>query len=276
MNEIYLIYAFILVALTIITIIFYMNKKYSLNSNYIQNDYYYINGIPNNVYITWSSLNVPFGMYTTVMQNINNNPEFNFYIYNDEMCADFIRKNFNKDILNVYNNLKPGAYKADLFRYCVLYINGGIYMDIKFIIHEKLKNLINNYGSIFVADPQPDPINKNRCKKGTFNGFIITKKHNPVFIDCINQIVINYNNKYYGKNSLYPTGPCLLGYIIRNKYPKTKLKLKIIEHITGYTINDNNDNIIISQYTTYRHELMMFAKTKHYSDLWKNNDIYIF
>ena len=25
----------------------------------------------------------------------------------------------------------PGAYKADLWRYCILYIYGGIYIDIK-------------------------------------------------------------------------------------------------------------------------------------------------
>ena len=35
------------------------------------------------------------------------------------------------DVLNAYDSLIPGAYKADLFRYLVLYREGGVYLDCK-------------------------------------------------------------------------------------------------------------------------------------------------
>jgi hypothetical protein len=263
---------FLLYIILIILFIFNYFTKYSfvLNSNYIQSKYILINNIPNNVYLTWSSLNAPINMYSTVLNNINNNPDFNFYIYDDNACIDFINKHFDSDVLYVYKNLKPGAYKADLFRYCVLYIYGGVYMDIKFILHKKLKDLILKYNYIFVSDLQTD----KTCKGGCFNGFMISPKNNNIFIDCIKQIVVNYKNNYYGLNSLYPTGPCLLGNIIQTNYPFINYKLQIISKLSGYTINDEENNIIISQYLQYRFDLYFFSKTKHYSELWNNNDIY--
>jgi len=34
--------------------------------------------------------------------------------------------------------LIPGAYKADLFRYCVLLIHGGVYADVDVLLESNL------------------------------------------------------------------------------------------------------------------------------------------
>ena len=60
------------------------------------------------------------------------NPEFQHYIYDDGMCREFIKKNFNREVLHAYDSLEPDAFKADLWRYAILYINGGVYVDIKY------------------------------------------------------------------------------------------------------------------------------------------------
>ena len=44
----------------------------------------------------------------------------------------FIKSHFSKRVLYAYDKLIPGAFKADLWRYCIIYINGGIYIDIKY------------------------------------------------------------------------------------------------------------------------------------------------
>lgn len=277
---------YFIIAFTIIIIyikLMYFNKsiRYSLNpidnlyttlpSKIIENNY--INNIPNNVFITYSSLILPPYMANTIYDNVLKNPEFNFFVFDNDMCANFIENNFDNDVLIAFNNIKAGAYKADLWRYCILYVYGGVYMDIKFVLHYKLTDIINKYGSIFVKDID---YYKNSCKRGTFNGFMISEAKNPIFYDCIQRIVINYKNKYYGKNVLYPTGPCLLGYIIRSKYNDTIFKLKVVEGILGlpYTINDyDNNTVIISQYSNYRNELVK-SNNIHYGELWKNRDIY--
>jgi len=57
-------------------------------------------------------------------------PQYKRTIYNDSECAEFIKTHFHSSVLQTYMHLK-GAHRADLFRYAILYINGGVYMDIK-------------------------------------------------------------------------------------------------------------------------------------------------
>ena len=33
-------------------------------------------------------------------------------------------------VYDAYTRIKPGAFKSDLWRYCVLYVYGGFYIDI--------------------------------------------------------------------------------------------------------------------------------------------------
>ena len=210
------------------------------------------------------------------------------------MSYNFIKNNFDNSIANVYNKLKPGAYKADLFRYCILYINGGVYLDIKFKLHVKLVDLINKYGEIYVKDIVAN-LNDCQSKNPCFNGFIVSKPYNSVFLDCINQIKLNYETKYYGTSSLSPTGPCLFGSMLKSKKIKFNMKVLIYNNIfnnyilnydidylynyiigsRSYKITDMNNNIILSQYKNYRQELSKYSKTRHYGDLWNEKDIYI-
>jgi mannosyltransferase OCH1-like enzyme len=54
---------------------------------------------------------------------------FNYYFYNNKMCDDFIKNNFDEKTYNAYSILPMGVMKADLWRYCVIYKYGGIYAD---------------------------------------------------------------------------------------------------------------------------------------------------
>lgn len=291
MNNIYLL---ILLSISIIFIFNNHNKNNNLlyfcvillvwlliKNNNKENELYenttLINDIPTNVFLTFithGDFDMPPNMEKTLLDNKNNNPEFNFQVFKNKMCQEFINNNFGQNILNVYNGLKPGAYKSDLVRYCLLYINGGVYMDVKLKLHVKLKELINKYNEVYVKDPDWYP---DSCKRGCNNAFIITRKNNPIFLECIKLIEINYNNKYYGNNVLYPTGPCLLGYIIRSKYNHIKYNLKISRENkhSSFDIVDENNDIIVSSYANYRDELKLFPGTTHYGELWNKKDIYI-
>ena len=88
--------------------------------------------IPLHVYQTWSTKQLPPKMKQCVDLLASANPQFQFSLFDDDECADFIRNNFEEDVYQAYQTLVPGAFKADLWRYCVLYINGGIYLDIKY------------------------------------------------------------------------------------------------------------------------------------------------
>ena len=96
------------------------------------NDDNIYNEIPHIIYQTYQSEKLPEKMLESNNKLKLLNSDFSFELFNDNDCRQFIEENFNKCVLEAFDNLIPGAYKSDLWRYCILYLNGGIYLDIKF------------------------------------------------------------------------------------------------------------------------------------------------
>ena len=139
------------------------------------------------------------------------NSEYSYEYYDDRKCIDFIREYFPLEVLYAFYSLVPGAYKADLFRYCYLYIRGGIYTDIDNICMCNLKNFILNNDTFISV--------KDRPRGAIYNAFIASTPKNPVFKNAIDNIVYNVKYKIYPLNItgnyndkyLAITGPICLG-----------------------------------------------------------------
>lgn len=61
---------------------------------------------------------------------IDKNPGIHYRFYNDRDMLMYIERNFSRRVLECYNRLVNGSAKADLFRYCVMYVDGGLYIDM--------------------------------------------------------------------------------------------------------------------------------------------------
>ncbi|KHT40795.1 glycosyltransferase family 32 protein [Pectobacterium brasiliense] len=61
------------------------------------------------------------------------NPGWEYYFYDENSIIEYIEKHYEKETLNIYLSIDPkyGAARADLFRYLLIYIEGGVYLDIK-------------------------------------------------------------------------------------------------------------------------------------------------
>lgn len=164
-----------------------------------------------------------FGIYTKVPLNIFqaginkntisfnlqiNNPEFNYFYFDINDCEKFIFNNYPIAVYNTYKSLIPIEYKIDLWKYCILYKYGGIYIDDKYEDNIKLIEMIDH--NFFVK-------NKNYYyNKLLINSdFIITKINNPILNMAIDEIVKNFNNNYYGIDFSFPTGSGLLGKLFK-------------------------------------------------------------
>jgi mannosyltransferase OCH1-like enzyme len=223
--------------------------------------------IPLNIFQTWHSKKLPKSMFLAVLKIKKTNPRFNHYLFDDNDCRNFIKKHFDENVLNAYDKLIPGAYKADLWRYCVLYKMGGIYLDIKYIPVNKFKfrNLLNC--EYWVTDVDGN---------GIYNALMICNARNPILLNAINKIVENVKNKYYGVSFLEPTGPLLLGQYFTDE----EKKQSSIKHV----INGNNDCdklILLNNYPilrcfqNYYSEQNKYKIKKHYSELWHERNIYL-
>ena len=220
--------------------------------------------IPLDIYQTWFNKILPHGMINSINKLKKDNPEFNFHLFDDDDCKNFIKEHFGIKVSDAFDNLIPGAYKADLWRYCILYKKGGFYIDIKFHTNNfNLKQLADkNY---FVKDRDGRWENN---KIGIYNGFMVSKPKNPIFLNCINDIIKNVNSGYMGLNSLHPTGPGLIGNYFKNTD-------EFLLHFSknGWHIQYKGESIL-SMYENYRSEQIQYQKTPHYSTLWLKNFIY--
>jgi hypothetical protein len=251
------------------------NKLKTIKSTNFQIKESYQPVIPLNLYLTWGIKQLPPKMQENVDRMKKVNPEFDVYLYDDDDCREFIKNNFSDDILTAYDTLKPGAYKADLWRLCVLYINGGIYIDIKF-------NCINNFKFIALTEREHLALDRSGYWKkgqiGLFNALIVAKPKNELLLRCINKISKNVKNKDYSFNCLYPTGPGLFGeqYIkmLRENESTMEAELEKINLCMGHEQIIFNNVVILEYYKEYRAEQKLFAKTQHYVVLYTFKQIY--
>jgi mannosyltransferase OCH1-like enzyme len=245
-------------------ILHYITIKRKLNMPYPLKPYYN-NAIPLNIFQTWHTKYLPPLMDRAVNIVKNTNPAFKHYLYDDEDCRNFIRSNFSNEVLNAYDSLIPGAYKADLWRYCILYKLGGIYLDIKYIPVAGFKCINLSEKEHWVLDAD---------KNNIYNALLVCNAGNQILLNAINQIVENVKTKYYGDGSLYPTGPALLA-----RYFTNEEKQKFDMHHEWFKNFDNrfiyfNNYIVFKQYNGYREEHNKNEKVAYYGHLWSVRNIY--
>ena len=224
--------------------------------------------IPLHCYTCWHTKDLPPLMNQNYDLLVQQNPEFTHHLFDENDCREFIQNNFDKEVLNAYNNLIPCSYKSDLWRFCILYINGGIYMDIKYKCANNFKLIALTEQEYFVRD-----ISKHM----TYTALIVVKPENNIMLKCIQQIVKNVKTKFYGPSALSPTGPGLLWkYMSLEDINNLELyhKYIVIDNVISEYYIVYKDKIILRFFKGYRDEQSKYQKNKYYSKLWDLRQIY--
>lgn len=156
-----------------------INKKLNMKIDNVVEEKY----VAKNILQTFKNNNLP----EYIKDNLTNlNPGWEYHFYDDEQVKKFLKEEYSDFVLNKFNSFSRGAHKADLFRLCWLYKNGGVYVDIDAECFEPFDNLINNMeGDLFTM-----PITYARYdRKRLLNCFIIANKGNPLVKECIDNIL---------------------------------------------------------------------------------------
>lgn len=195
---------FYLVFITTVVWVFFSYKQFSVQPNHVivqvsfpsshetnlnyrflvHQTYYDLSKIPPKVEQNWKTFA----------------PEYKRILYDDKAVIEFLREHFSPNVLQRFMTLKRGAHKADLFRYCVLYIHGGLYADIKTELTRSLRDVIPRTDYMYVVRSMvniPIPFfNEPTC----YNGFLFSPPKNPFFLLLIQHILATPDyivNVYY-------------------------------------------------------------------------------
>lgn len=127
---------------------------------------------------------------------IDKNPEYEWLFMDDIRCDQFIKDNFNQEFYNMYKSLPFGVMRADVWRVCVVYVYGGIYVDTDCECIVPISQWINNY-SLVVAEEVPNGDIANFA-------FAAEPKHEAL-LSCINRFIELYkSDSFMSKTSSTP------------------------------------------------------------------------
>mmetsp|Transcript_9427 Transcript_9427/g.20914 ORF Transcript_9427/g.20914 Transcript_9427/m.20914 type:complete len:328 (-) Transcript_9427:56-1039(-) len=150
-----------------------------------------------------------------------------YIYYDDDSAAEFISTHFPPEVREAYDSIKWGAFKADLFRYCALLIQGGIYADTDILLESNLNLAVTPDIGFMV--PIDDPGSRSSHQMCLWNGLLAVAPGHPYLAKVIELVVNNIRNRFtvidydnmmcpdpelsisHAWDTLFPGGPCILG-----------------------------------------------------------------
>jgi Glycosyltransferase sugar-binding region containing DXD motif len=143
----------------------------------------------------------------SAIQSVKNaHPEATHHLFGGDELRSFIAANFDSDVVGAYDFLRPYAYKADLARYCLLYIRGGLYVDLGVRLLTRFEPPLGTGLAAF----------REYATSGVGPWWIsisvmFAAAGRPELRTAIDLLVQNCKDRYYGPTALDPTGPGLFG-----------------------------------------------------------------
>jgi hypothetical protein len=108
--------------------------------------------IPNRVYQTWKEQELPLALALEIRRFRKLNPDYSFSFFDDQQMAEYMESRYaGHPILPVFREARVPVLKADIWRYCILFREGGIYCDIKSAVKIPLRELLRDDVSELVS-----------------------------------------------------------------------------------------------------------------------------
>jgi mannosyltransferase OCH1-like enzyme len=216
--------------------------------------------IPLHIYQVWHDFkDMPSSVKESIETLKEQNPEFEHHLYDEAMCRTYLKNNFPKRVVQAFDKVVPYALKADIWRYCILYKKGGIYLDSKYYG-------IDGFKLITLTDKEYFCGVKHDDNSGIYNAFMICKPGNKKLLQSIKQFVKNTEENYYGHKALC-VGPLMMESFFTKKELIFELEYEFITFQKQY-IEFHGKRIL------QRHPLYHDQKKNRWMDAWKDRTLY--
>lgn len=178
--------------------------------------------IPKIIHQTYSSKILPEKIRNIVDDLKSNNPDWEYRFYDDKQCELYILENYGEEMFGVYNSINSayGAAKADLFRYLLLYKEGGAYFDIKSTCTVPLSEVIRPDDEFLISNWPNESgefkgaglkIELRNIPGGEYQQwYIIAMPYSPFLKEVIDRVVNNIKNYNPWRHRVAKRGVLLL------------------------------------------------------------------
>lgn len=205
---------------------------------------------------------------------IDINPEYEYRFFDDTRRRSFLKETFSQQVLDAYDVLVPGAFKADLFRYAYLFIHGGCYFDDKIIARVPLSDIIDPDDELVLC--------KDQEEESILNSIIFTEPRNFLFLKLLLTACENVLSGVYPQNMLELTGPKLMYKVFHEHVTQNNFKMihRVVNNDFNYYKNfeillktDQTEKLVFTKTTPEALQRFLTDPT-HYRQLWNRREIF--
>ena len=169
--------------------------------------------------------------------------------HNDSTARAFVAAECPR-ALAAYDCLRPPAFKADLWRYCVLLTKGGVYLDAEDAPLVPLASLLRPCDTLVLArDFCPDwRERQRRLRQALAEGgaramratalppcnltavqisFMAAAPGHPLLRCALERVVRNVRRGHYGRGDLFVSGPGVAGHCLRALHRRVEYTMEL-------------------------------------------------
>jgi len=209
-----------------------------------------------------------------------------YLLFGNDDCERFLRSNASRlptGTVEAWNTIKPGAFKADLFRYAYLFLKGGIYLDVGHVPLIPINELLLPNLPCRLAMASERSVGG----VGAHQAILMAAPKCRVMLAALELCVERILSREKGHNPLWITGPiCLhdamrykLGFFLPRTVPRGLVwtpwgeAIRVLhEHLGLWTTPSMRQLTFKKKSRDYRTEQKK-AKT-HYDAMWHANDLF--
>ena len=232
-------------------------------------------------------------MYIEPLQSwLRNSPATYVFLWTRKVREAFVLRILGRRKLMLYRRLRPGAYRADLFRYIAMYFIGGYYADMDSFLLQPIKHIDHLYSATtFAMDLSPGRIHNG--------AILISKRGDPIFKCSMGEVFDHIHHQSYKGSDLDVSGPGVLGECLKHvtgwddvvfvdavdellEEGYRVLPSIMIHNVHTVTLKSDSTGVVRNLIAlgvggkSYGETKIKECETdKHYSELWQKREIYI-
>lgn len=248
--------------------------------------------VPDVIHRIWECDEIP-GRYEPSLKSWEENaPGMVILLWTEKLRKEFVSKHLGTEKLMLYERLVPGSYRADLFKYIIMYHVGGIYSDLDSYLLVNFSNLkFLREGTTLAIDLDP-----RRLLPGAI---LMAPREEAVFVCAMGEVFDHsYQRTYFGSDlsgSLDVSGPGVLGECVRHMLGRdtisfrpgneglANMKFRLLHaHLEDgiHTIElEGGVDIVSLQHGGQSYDRQVSSRCdpgEHYSALYSKNKVYRF